>query len=157
MARQLKAIPETSNFDLKSLKPILREWHRLALPFINTKNFDETWADFANSWANVKFPAGQEPIQQIFNQAIAKPPPEAAGNYDSQELKELVALCLELQIAAGPMPFFLDCRTAGQLVGVSHVVANKWLRLLCFEKVLEVAVPGRRHRATEFRYIADRR
>lgn len=43
----------------------------------------------------------------ILQRATQTPPPKAAEKYDAQALRLLVALCRELQQAAGPDPFFL--------------------------------------------------
>ena len=154
-ARILKSLPETAAADLSDLKLILRHWHATALPTIGTKGFDETWADFAAAWQAVKFPAGQEPIRMIYQQAIARPLPSAVEQYESPELRRLVALCRELQIVAGHKPFFLSCRTAGELLGISHVLANKWLRLMALDKVIVVVTAGSRNKAAEYRYTLE--
>lgn len=45
LCRNLKAIPELRRADLDTLQPIVRKWHKLALPQIRTKDFAETWED----------------------------------------------------------------------------------------------------------------
>ena len=78
-------------------------------------------------------------------------PPEALG-YEQEGIRLLASLCRELQRGAGGEPFYLDCRTAGRLVGVDHVTANRWLFLLCSDGLLVVVEPGQRNRATSYRY-----
>ena len=46
LVRRLKGIPGIANADAMDLLPIIREWHRLSLPVIRTKGFEETLADF---------------------------------------------------------------------------------------------------------------
>ena len=55
----------------------------------------------------------------------------------------------------GDEPFYLDCRTAGRLLGIHYVLANKWLRLLVMDGVLSLVSRGIRNKASEYRYIAD--
>jgi hypothetical protein len=153
LARLLKAIPELGHTDLPSIRPIVVEWHRIARPKIGTKEFEETWADFAIAWDNVRFPAGEEPIRAIFQAARGKPLPSIAEQYGVDSVKLLVGLCAELQRIALPEPFFLACRTAGELLGITHVMAHKWLKLLIADRVLEVAKPGSKHHATRFWYL----
>jgi hypothetical protein len=154
-ARHLKAIPSLANAEAATLRPIVRQWFEAALPNIGTKEFDETWADFCTAWENVKFPAGQEPIHQIYKQAIAKPLPQAAELYETASLRNLVGLCNELQQVAGPEPFYLGCRTAGEVLGINHVLANKWLRQLERDNVLEVTKRGTQNRVSRYRYLKD--
>jgi Bifunctional DNA primase/polymerase, N-terminal len=154
-ARHLKAIPSLANAEAASLRPIVHQWFEAALPNIATKEFDETWADFCTAWENVKFPAGQEPIHQIYQQAIAKPLPPAVEQYESPSLRSLVALCNELQQLAGPEPFYLACRTAGEVLGINHVLASKWLRQLERDNILEITKRGTQNRASRYRYLKD--
>ncbi len=154
-ARLLKAIPSLADADLQTLRPIVERWHQQALPRIRTKYFTETWVDFSNAWSNVKFPAGCGPIQGIFQTAISRPIPTVALNYEVPEIRSLIALCRELQHISGAAPFFLSCRTAGELLNISYVLANKWLRLLVRDKVLVVVRVGVRRRASEYRYVDD--
>src|SRR5262249_13805638 len=132
-ARMLKAIPSLADADMKSLKPLAERWFHQALPNIATKSFLETWADFATAWQNVKFPAGKEPIRMIYETAQKQPLPFITQQYDVIEVRRLIVLCRALQDAAGDEPFFLTCRTAGELLGISHMLANKWLRLLVID------------------------
>jgi hypothetical protein len=64
-----------------------------------------------------------------------------------------VALCAELQRRAGREPFFLDCRTAGRLLEVSHTEAAGWLYLLRADRFLRVVEKGQRGRASSYQYI----
>ena len=155
-ARELKAFPELTALDVRSLKPLVRSWHSAAKPYIQTKAFEETWLDFAEGWAKVKTPKGQEPIRAMF--ALAKTQiPEVAQRYETPEVRQLVALCRVLQIAAGDQPFFLASRPAGELLEVSHVQASRWLRLLCLDNVLRVAETGsvQSGKASRYRYLGD--
>jgi hypothetical protein len=155
LARILKANPEFARADVTRLRPIIEHWHSLALPSIATKGLSATWCDFRNAWPKVRFPAGQDPIMSILKEADARALPSITRIYPEPELKRLVALCRQLQLQNPKGPFFLDCRTAGRLLGVTHTTAHTWLRLLAMDKVLQVVRIGTRHKATEFRYLAD--
>jgi hypothetical protein len=63
-----------------------------------------------------------------------------------------------LQRVAGAGPFYLDCRTAGRLVGVHHTTAWIWLTtVLPADGILEVGARGSQAtgKANEYRYIAE--
>ena len=159
LARGLKAIPVICDAPADDLKPIVLRWHELALPMISTKPFEETWIDFLRAWrpGAVKFPKGAEPMAQIFAQALDADIPDCAKQYEQQPLRLLVALCRELQRAAGDGPFYLSVRTAGRLLGVSHAHAWRWLFLLEHDGVLRVVTKGSQKtgKASRFRYLAD--
>jgi hypothetical protein len=127
-----------------------------ALPIIGTKDFLETWADFVSAWGKVKTAAGQGAIDLAFHRARERPKPRMAEEmYGSESpIVPLVALCCELQGMAGNADFFLDCRTAGLLLGVSHKVAWSWLRILVADGILELRSVGSQatHRASRYRY-----
>jgi hypothetical protein len=89
----------------------------------------------------------------IYEQALAQSMPEIALKYDVIEVRRLIVLCRALQKVAGDKPFFLTCRTAGQLLGISHVLANKWLRLLVIEEVLSQVSVGTQGKASRYRYL----
>ena len=94
----------------------------------------------------------------IMEKALQAPLPEVAGRYEDEPIRRLVALCRQLDREAKGGPFFLSCRTAGKLLGVSHVQANRWLFLLAHDGVIEQmnkGDPGKRQ-AAEYQWIGRR-
>lgn len=152
-ARHLKAIPALADADVAALKPYVIKWHAAALPYIATKEFAESWLDFANAWKAAKHAAGKEPIAIIFKQALAAPMPAAALQYDEPKLRQLVAFCRELQRTAGEQPFFLACRTGEERLGVPYSTVSRWLQLLRLDNVLSEVTKGKRGKASEYRYL----
>jgi hypothetical protein len=157
LARALKAIPSLADAPTKALRPIVRRWHELAKPVIGTQPFDDSWFDFARAWPGVKFPLGTEPMALIFAKAVESEPPPEALEYEQPALRLLVALCRELQRAAGDGPLYLSCRTAGRLVGVSYKTAAAWLAGLAVDDVLEVVSRGdqKTMKASRYRYLGE--
>jgi len=159
LCRQLKALPDLASADLPTVRPVVVEWHRRALPFITTKAFTDSWADFVEAWPKVKYPAGQGVVDAAFKRAVAStPPPKATELYTEPPVLLLVTLCRELQRIAGPGPFFLDCRTAGRLVGIHHTTAWRLLTVvLAADGILAAGAKGSKgtRKANEYRYIAD--
>jgi hypothetical protein len=156
LARQLKALPHLAGADPAALKPVVKHWHRLALPVIRTKPFKESWLDFVDAWKRVKFPAGTGPLQALWSRALAEPPPPEVLAYAEEGVRRLVALCFQLQRRAGAGTFFLACRTAQDVLGLdSHVTAWRWLRILQVDGVLvRVSTGSKASRlANEYRYM----
>ena len=92
----------------------------------------------------------------IYEQAIAlRQLPRAAEKYRNLPLRRLVLLCRQLQQTSGDQPFFLGCRTAGELLGINHVLAAKFLKLLVCEHILSIALAGTTKKATRYRYLGD--
>ena len=159
LARYLKSIGSLANAEFATLRPILQEWHRQALPIIRTKDFAETWADFLESWKAVKVPVGDGVIDVAFERALTSPAPrQVVEVYGLGAVALLASLCRELQRIADKDEFYLDCRGAGDLLGISHVSAWRFLNILCADGVL---IPGTKGsmatmKASRFRYIGDR-
>lgn len=159
LARHVKAIEMLRDADFSTLRPIVQEWHRRAFQVIGTKPFLETWCDFVRAWKRAKVPAGDKPVQRAFElakQAVESDPPLAVLDlYGSGPIVMLATLCRELQRIAGAMDFFLDCRTAGHLIGVDHSTAWRYLDVLCADGVLVAGCKGSRatRKASKYRYI----
>ena len=129
------------------------------MPVIATKAFSDTWADFVVAWRKVRQAAGDGVVEAAFRRAVASAPPrKAAELYAEAPVLLLASLCRELQRTAGAGPFFLDCRTAGRLLGIDHSTAWRLLTLaLPADGILEVKARGSMatSKANEYRYIAD--
>ncbi len=151
-ARALKAITELKDLDAAVHRDIVKQWHDRAKPVIGTQGFDETWADFCHAWPRVAYPLGTSPLESIMEILTGKCPPPETARYETPGIKKLVALCAELQRRAGNNVFFLDCRTAGQCVGVDHNTANRWLNMLTTDKLLLKMEQGKPGHATRWRW-----
>jgi len=151
LARNLKAIvPEATQDDLR---PIILEWHRQALPNVRTKDFSETWTDFVVAWDRVKRPVGFS-FRAAARAADEAPFPVVANRYDSANLRQLAALCRELQAQWKNRPFPLSCRKAGEFLGVSAIQGWRLLRVLQFDEVIELVRKGNKRaaKASEWRF-----
>jgi hypothetical protein len=159
LCRRLKAIPALADAEVRVLRPIVVQWHARAKDVIGTKEFATTWADFIDAWKKVKYAAGEGPVDKAFARATAKKPPRIAVElYGDEPIVQLAALCRELQRLAGDDEFFLDCRTAGRLLGVSHKTASQYLRALRIDGILKCVETGSRQsrRASSYRYLPGR-
>lgn len=162
LARELKSMPEYTEAGPRVFAPVvLREWHRRAMPNINTKEFEETLIDFMKAWPSIKYSIGESPMAEIYDRAVRLDPPAVAieKHPDHTKLIVLISLCRELQRAAGDGPFYLSCRTAARLLDVSPKHVSRWFFLLEDEDVLRVVVKGGTREnprlATRFRYMPN--
>jgi hypothetical protein len=150
LARLLKGlIPDASPVHLREF---VRQWHRLALPTIRTKEFSETWADFIIAWGNVKRPVGQS--FRAASEVADHTMPAVAYRYNGH-LRRLVSLCWHLQGQWQGRPFPLSCRKAGAYLHSSHIFAWKLLKVLEFDGLLTLVAKGskRSAKASEWRFI----
>lgn len=155
LAQQLKGIGPLSEAEAKQLRPIVKEWHQRALPFITTKPFETTLAEFYRAWPKVEFPAGV--LRKLLDDALVDPLPHCCKLYETYDVKRLIALCRKLGQLSNPKPFYLACRGAGDVLGVSHTTASNWLYLLTEDDVLELVEQGsqKTHRASRYFYRGD--
>jgi len=77
-ARRLKAVPELAGLPANDLREAVRKWHAAARPTIATKDFEETFWDFAESWDKVRYPANSQPVRVAFEAATKQPTPRCA-------------------------------------------------------------------------------
>lgn len=155
-ARALKGIPALQDAAAVALRPYVRQWHEQAMPYIVTKNFEDTWIDFLKAWPKITTPLRINLMEHAMKAAIDNPIPGLP--YESAGVCNLLALCRELQAIMGNQPFFLACRTAGRLLEVHHVTASNWLFLLEHDgwiKTIEKGLPSTL-RATRFRFIKEK-
>ena len=99
-------------------------------------------------------PRAPEYVQAVFAAAKAKPVPAVASRYYLPKMKLLIALCAELQIAAGDCTFFLACRDAGDVIGEDFRRVWVWLKKLEHDEVLLRISTGSlsTHKANEYRF-----
>ncbi|MBC7817933.1 MAG: bifunctional DNA primase/polymerase [Planctomycetaceae bacterium] len=154
LAQWLKSDPELKDAGSKSLEPIVREWHQRALPFIGTKPFSETIADFEHAWDSVKFPKGRDIVRLLWLKVKAGTWPIEAEQFDSEAMRWLLALCLELQRANGPgRNFFLSCRSAANVLDRDHTDVAKWLKKFVRDGLLKVFPQDGHRDAHRYRYL----
>jgi len=145
LARHLKST--YPNGDVESMRDLVIEWHRQVLPSIRTKEFDESWLGFTIAWRKVKFLNGT--MSGILSGLDSEdgPNPGSVLGADGQRLYQL---CSVLQAREGTKPFFLDCRTAGKAIGISHLYANNILNEFCHRGLMVRTFKGVRRKASRY-------
>lgn len=135
---------------LEERREIVRAWHRLALPYIDTKDFATSWGDFSRSWETVHTPYGAT-LEEIVARADGYPIPEAVAGLDyGEKTIRLVQICQALHAHHGGT-FYLSARTAGGLLGVDYSVASRMLAALCADGVVALVSKGVRPKASTYR------
>ena len=98
---------------------------------------------------------GINPLPIAWKLANEQPTPPEVERFQNPNVRKLAALCFHLQTLKGnAIPFGLDQRTAGKLLGVSAMSANKYFRILTEAGLLEVISIGKnanRH-ASQYRF-----
>lgn len=153
LARSLRGIPLMASASTTDLESIVRRWHQLAYSAIGTKSFAESWADFLHGWGKVKFANSDKVVEEAWKRAQVAPILAEADKYDSESMRQLAALCLELQRLHGVgCKFFLATRTAAKFLGRNHTDVAKWVNLFVQENVLTVFPTPNRRMAPRFLY-----
>lgn len=157
LARDIRSNPHLVNVPVQVFKPLLREWHSKALPFIHTKPFEETWADFVEADGNVDLKRCGDPVKDCMKRVMTQGPPPEATSYDHHLVRNLIGLCACLSSQSPDRVFFLSGRkAAGALGAADHKPIATFLKMLCADGVLEIVEEGGPHnnRATRYRYCA---
>jgi hypothetical protein len=154
LARGLKHNCGLADASFATLKPLVRRWHALALPYIDTKAFDASWSDFVRQWNKANIPLDVDVEGWAFAQAKECLPP-AAAEYDTPEVKLLVGICWHMSSLNPAGRFYLSSHKAGGLLAVSHDRALSWLRMFCADGILEITERGNERRATRYRYLPE--
>ena len=156
LCRGLKGMPELKDAGFPKLRPYVVRWHKAALPFIQTKPFDETWADFVDGWERVQF-AGQGPLELALARADNGTLPPQAAAYETPQLRRLVALCRELGALDTTGLFYLGSRSAASVLQVIDAsTVHRWLKMMAADCIIQVVEVGENRpggRATRYRWM----
>ncbi|MCZ6655019.1 MAG: bifunctional DNA primase/polymerase [Planctomycetota bacterium] len=158
LARCLRGHEDFEDADWPTLRPVVQDWHRRALPVIETKDFIETETDFLRAWPRVRSPMGCDYLAMIRERAMMAQPSDLAQKWGMEGFGFLIQLCDELQQDAGDGPFFLSTRDAGRLMHIPHRTASRMLTSLTYYDILEIEKKGEfgTLRATTFRFLGEK-
>jgi hypothetical protein len=154
LARRLKALDQLAGAPIKAFKPLLREWYRLSSSVLRGRTYPTVWAKFLVAYGSAKTAAGDGRLDRLWRQALAVPrPPEARRYPADRSLQLLAALGSRLQDVSGDHAFFLDCRSAARLLGVSRATAARKLSRLVADGVLKLVRKGTRESGKASEYV----
>ena len=146
-----------SKFTTVELLDVFNQWHARATEFLSAEQTKEDYmTEFLDAYRRAKHPLGGVTVIEAWHRATSKPPPPEAMVFDSPDKRHLVALCRELQIAAGDKPFYLSCRVAQKLLKhQSHSTVAIWLGAFQTLKLLQEVEKGSANgrMASQYRYV----
>jgi hypothetical protein len=139
--------------DPDALRCHVEDRHRAALPYIRTKDFDETWRDFLHAWGRVEKPAGGT-LAAVERTAMEDPFTLELSDMNLDKVARLLRAAARIRGEDGV--FFMDFRTMGKSVDLSAVAARKIalrLEAMGHLAVVEHGTAGRRGKATGWRWL----
>ncbi|MGD9874512.1 MAG: BT4734/BF3469 family protein [Kiritimatiellia bacterium] len=153
LARGLKLDAGLSDAPKSELKKIVREWFRLALPHIKTKDFTETWADFVYAWDRVRTPLSEGAIISAWHRVESEPLPEVCEAYaDNERASRLLALCWHLKRQDGT--FYLSMPQAAKLLKMHPHQVLRFLKMFRADGLFSIIEKGQleKRKATLYRW-----
>jgi hypothetical protein len=112
----------------------VREWHRLALRVVGTKEWEPTWLDFRHAWEQAETPMSASRPMLALSAGVA-----SAEGRDNRV--RLMAGCRALAAEVGEL-FALSVRTAATALDVSPKTAHRLLTALVDEGHLLIVRKG---------------
>lgn len=155
LARRVHSHPQLQDVPIHELRPLVEEWHRLALPNIRTTCLDESWMDFIDAHHNVDADRCEDATLQALSRSDAKEPPPEAARYVTPQTRRLVGLCRELSSLSPDGVFYLSCRKAANVLGTAdHKAIARVMQMLVTDGVLIEVVKGgpATNKATRYRW-----
>jgi hypothetical protein len=159
-ARGIRALGLARNeeFSMAQLREMFSQWYSSNDVYHHGEGgFDDMFFDFLEKLKRVKVPLGQDFVEAAWQTACVAPYPPEAKQFQQDELKQLTALCWQMQLAAEDGVFYLSCRQVQALMKLNAPEqAARWLRGLVRIGVLEEVEKGGPHtnKATRYRYIS---
>jgi hypothetical protein len=101
---------------------------------------DDYYAEFLDACSYARMGLDENPIEVAVSRSKAAPLPQVQG-FTDERIRLLVAICREMQQITGANPFFLPTRTLDEILGVHFTHVARWLRVLEFLEIIQLA-PG---------------
>ena len=147
LARVLRAkFPDAS---AEACRQIVQQWHDLSLPYIRTKEFAISWAEFKVAWVKIKYPMGSTLTGILSGEDVDITAIAQRFGY-GKTTQALLQICLKLQRNSPETPFFLSVRTAGGLLGIHHTDACRLMGLLVSDGLLDLVSKGSGLKASRY-------
>jgi hypothetical protein len=155
LARALKALDANSLLSPAERMAAFSQWYEQtnALGFLRLGQDREHYLkEFMNALKIAKHPLGESPIDAAWRKVQTEPMPQEAALFDAPETKQIVSLCYHLEKASTGQPWYLSCREASRLVGLSFRTCAQWLSGFVALGILTIAEPGTKQRATRYHW-----
>ena len=158
LARALLTLEQHIPIGLNEKTWAFSEWHKRtqALGFLRPgQTKDHYWLEFMKARKNATIPLGVSPLDRAWRATLAEPMPPEAGNFDSTEMKQLLALCFQLEKASNGEPWYVSCRDAAKLVRKSHATCAAMLSGFVDVGLLTITEPGTRFKSPRYRWTGE--
>ena len=153
LARGLRYNARIAASEVAKLRDIVQQWHRFALPIINTKDFDSTWSDFLYAFDHARYPLGVNPLDLAAMRVDPLSLPEVASLYDGMPTRRLIGLCYQLAIMDVGKRFFLSTHDVARRLGIQQPQVWRLLRMLERDGVIKCTERGNERRATRYQWL----
>jgi hypothetical protein len=152
LARALKFnCDETRSKTIEELKPIVRRWHALALPVIETKSFDLNWAEFIHAYEKARHALGGNIVDVAAERIDLNNLPAAAIGYEDETTRKLAGLCIAIAKLNDAKRFFLSTHDAAEKLGLKEAMqAWRLMRLLEHDRIIRCVETGNKRRAGRY-------
>jgi hypothetical protein len=148
-ARIIKGRPDCFDKRPAELEWIIRRWWEQALPFIGTKEYDDTWIDFANALNDVRIPYREEVLKELVKVARERVT-DVGGWY-----LVLVELCRELANRGNGKFWLAQVPAAMALFGKSGNQSriSRALKAMQNDEIIKQTYQGHSGRASEYVWL----
>ena len=119
------------------------------------QSWQAVWERWLYLWLWAK--PGYDAAWLAYEAAEREPLPERARAYPVAAMQQLVALTRAMQHhhADDDGVWYLSCRSAGEVLGISHTLAARLLKMLVRDEVLQIARQNTTVQATRYRYLGE--
>ena len=163
IARRVRAIELKCErlAEMGELMDVFDAWYYKSTPFLRPDQSKEEYlGEFLGSYERVNYPEMDDILETAVERLNSQPlPPEAENpRFETPEFKRLIGLCYHLSELSVNGVFFLSCRSAQQLLDISHYgQAARWLRTLVGCGILRIHQEGdtTKRRATRYTYVSS--
>jgi hypothetical protein len=143
LAWRLRGMPAFMAADAEATAWVAERWRRRAMAAVRALRLarEQVRQRWLCCWRDTAFRMGERPVDDLFAEAVLdEPVPVAGAGKCGLQLQNLARLCRRL--GADGQHFFLGCRTAGELLGVSHMTAARHLRRLRRFELIKIIDEG---------------
>jgi hypothetical protein len=163
IARRVRAIEMKCErrAEMGELMDVFDAWYYKSTPFLRSDQSKEEYlGEFLDSYERVTHPEMDDILETAIERLNSQPLPAEAESprFETPEFRRLIGLCYHLSELSVNGVFFLSCRSAQQLLDISHYgQAARWLRTLVRCGILRIHQEGdtTKRRATRYTYVSS--
>jgi len=139
------------DLNTQMLKVIFDHWFEKSVDHMDNQNYDYNFIEFISACDSVRIPYGMDILSEI-TRDLEPLPHDLKRICINHSHELLIQYCMALQRVNGENPFFLSCRTAGELIDCDKNTAHRLLKISCSLKLLSKVRVGNQYEAARFRF-----